>query len=75
MTKTTREERVAMKLVDLLNDIRIDLHLVGMYIAKFARKSEWLRFEEIYQSANEEQKADLDRSKHYMEMESLGRHQ
>jgi len=75
LTKMTREERVAVKLVDLLNDIRLDLHLVGMYIAKFARKGEWLRLEAVYHSANDEQAVDIDRARHYSRMEDLGRHQ
>lgn len=75
MTKMTREERVAVKLVDLLNDIRLDLHLVGMYIAKFARKGEWLRLEQVYVSAEEEQREDIGRTRHYSKMEDLGRHQ
>ena len=75
MTKMTREERVAVKLVDLLNDIRLDLHLVGMYIAKFARKGEWLRLEQVYVSAEEEQREDIDRTRHYSKMDDLGRHQ
>lgn len=75
MSKQTREEKVAVRLVELLNDIRLDLHLVGMYIAKFARKGEWLRLEEVYHSANETQQDDIDRTKHYAQMESLGRHQ
>jgi len=74
LSQTTREERVAVKLVELLNDIRLDLHLVGMYIAKFARKGEWLRLEEVYHSANDEQHTDIDRSRHYAKMEELGRH-
>jgi hypothetical protein len=69
----TREEKVAVKLVDLLNDIRLDITLVGMYIAKFARKGEWLRFEQVYYSANEEQQQDKDRNAHYAKMEQLGR--
>jgi len=71
----TREERVAVKLVDLLNDIRLDLTLVGMYIAKFARKGEFLRFEQVYYSADDSQKTDIDRAQHYSRMEDLGRHQ
>ena len=75
MAKMTREERVAVKLVELLNDIRLDLTLVGMYIARFARKGEFLRFEQVYYSADENQKEDIDRSRHYSRMEDLGRHQ
>ena len=75
MTKMTREEKVAVSLMNLLNDIRLDLHLVGMYIAKFARKGEWVRLEEVYHSAEESQRVDIDRSKHYAKMEMLGRHQ
>jgi len=75
MSKMTREERVAVKLVDLLNDIRLDLTLVGMYIAKFARKGEFLRFEQVYYSADDSQKTDIDRAQHYSRMEDLGRHQ
>ena len=74
MTKMTREEKTAVKLLELLNDIRLDLTMIGMYIAKFARKGEWLRFEQVYFSAEEDQREDIDRSRHYSKMEDLGRH-
>jgi DNA-binding cell septation regulator SpoVG len=74
MTKTTREEKVAVQLMELISDIRLDITMIGMYIAKFARKGEWLRFEHIYHSAEEEQREDIDRTRHYTKMEDLGRH-
>jgi hypothetical protein len=75
LSKMTREEKVAVQLLDLINDIRLDISLIGMYITKFARKGEWLRFEEVYHSANEELESANDRDKHYAKMNSMGRHQ
>ncbi len=74
MTKMTREEKVAVQLMTLISDIRLDITMIGMYISKFARKGEWLRLEHIYHTAEEEQRLDKDRDRHYAKMEDLGRH-
>jgi hypothetical protein len=53
LSKTTPEERVAIKLTDLLSDLRLDLDLLGMYLAKIANTTFFLRSERVYQSAEE----------------------
>ena len=74
MTKMTREEKVAVQLMTLISDIRLDITMIGMYIAKFSRKGEWLRLEHIFHTADEEQRLDMDRNHHYAKMEEMGRH-
>ena len=51
MTRVTREEKVAVAMVDLLSDLRLDLDLLGMYLAKFAGKTFFARSEMIYLSS------------------------
>jgi hypothetical protein len=53
MSRMTREEKVAIKLTDLLSDLRLDLDLLGMYLAKIANATFFLRSERVYQSAEE----------------------
>jgi hypothetical protein len=51
MSRVTREEKVAQAMVDLLSDFRLDLDLLGLYLAKFAGKSFFARSEMIYLSS------------------------
>ena len=51
MSRVTREEKVATAMVDLLSDLRLDLDLLGMYLAKFAGKTFFARSEVIYKSS------------------------
>jgi len=69
----TDEEKVAKKLIDLLSDIRIDLHLVGYYFANLASKGAFLRLEEIQASAEETLEDSHDRERHYNHIISLGK--
>lgn len=69
----TNEEKVAKKLIELLSDIRIDLHLVGYYFANLATKGAFLRLEEIQASAEETVEDSFDREKHYNHIISLGK--
>lgn len=51
MSRVTREEKVASAMVDLLSDLRLDLDLLGMYLAKFAGQTFFARSEMIYLSS------------------------
>ena len=74
MSKTmTNEEKVAIKLIDLLSDIRIDLHLVGYYFANLASKGAFLRLEEIQASAEDTVEDSFDREAHYRHIIDLGK--
>ena len=69
----TDEEKVALKLIDLLSDIRIDLTLVGYYFANIATKGAFLRLEEVLGSAEETKESAGDREKHWEEIYRLGK--
>ena len=73
MAKTSKEEQVAVKILDSITDIRLDITAVGKYLVKSCHTSEWLRFQEIYMSANEEIEKDARASQHFQEMEKQGR--
>jgi hypothetical protein len=51
LTRVTKEEKVATAMVDLLSDLRLDLDLLGMYLAKFAGKTFFARSEVVYKSS------------------------
>lgn len=69
----TDEERIALKLIDLLSDIRVDLTLVGYYFAGSASKGAFLRLEEVLGSAQETIESAGDRQKHWEEIYRLGK--
>lgn len=69
----TNEEKIAKKLIDLLSDIRVDLHLVGYYFANLASKGAFLRLEEVQVSAQETVEDSHDREKHYHHIIELGK--
>lgn len=64
MSRVTKEEKVAEKLIELMSDIRLDLDLIGMYLAKVANKSFFLRAERVFQSSEETLTVDV-RENHY----------
>jgi hypothetical protein len=64
MSRITPEEKVAIKLTDLLSDLRLDLDLLGMYLAKIANTTFFLRSERVFQSA-EESLQPKTREEHY----------
>ena len=47
----TKEERVAMRIGDLLSDFKLDLDKVGEYIAKSNAYTVYRRFEEVAEAA------------------------
>lgn len=71
--KLTDEEKTAMKLVDLLSDLRQDLHLIGYYFANLATKGIMIRLEEVICSATETQETANDREAHYRHIVELGK--
>lgn len=73
MTKMSREEKVAVTLLDLLSDFRLNLDLIGMYIAKFATRGQWLRLEAIFRSAESDREAQGTIEGHYQKLNELSR--
>lgn len=71
--KLTDEEKTAMKLIDLLSDLRQDLHLIGYYFANLATKGIMIRLEEVITSATETQETAHDREAHYRHIVTLGK--
>ncbi len=49
--KSTEEEKVAIKLADLLSDIRLDIDEVGETFATIATTALYLRLEQVCHSA------------------------
>jgi len=73
MSKITEEEKVAKKLIDILSDIRLDLHLIGYYFANLATMGAFMRLEEVIVSADETRETANDREKHYAHLIDLGK--
>lgn len=73
MAKQSREERVATLLLDLLSDFRLNLDLVGMYVAKFATKGQWLRLEAVFETAKDDRESVGDIQAHYNKLNDLSR--
>ena len=71
MSRTTEEEKVAIKMTDLLSDIRLDLDLLGMYLAKIATKSFFLRAERVFQASEDSLTMDTEKD-HYERIKRLG---
>jgi hypothetical protein len=59
----TDEERVAVKIGDLLSDQRLDLDRVGVYVARAEPSSNYRRLAIIAQSADEEWETQNGRNK------------
>ena len=73
MSKITEEEKVAKKLIDILSDIRLDLHLIGYYFANLATMGAFMRLEEVIVSADETRETANDREKHYAHLVDVGK--
>jgi hypothetical protein len=71
MSKITQEEKIAIKLTDLLSDIRLDLDLLGMYLAKIATKGFFLRAERVFQASEDSLTMDTEKD-HYERIKRLG---
>jgi limonene-1,2-epoxide hydrolase len=65
MSRTTKEEKLAIAIVDLLSDLRLNLDMAGMYLSQMTRIVAWRRFEEVYEVAKEHKESVGDMEKHY----------
>lgn len=63
--KTTREETITAKLIDILADLRTDLDMIGLYFGKHARLVIFRRLEHIYEVAKFHREKEDDIGEHY----------
>jgi hypothetical protein len=61
----TPEERIAKRLSDIVSDVRIDLDLVGVYLARTSPSVPYNRLVEIVESAQYEKESSDFRQTHY----------
>jgi hypothetical protein len=50
----TLEEKTAKKIDEMISDIRLDLDLVGMYLAQIVRRSNYNRIKTVTESLDRE---------------------
>jgi len=73
MSTLTDEEKTAIKLIDLLSDLRHDLDLIGYYFASLASKTIMIRFDEVIESAYRSAGEVRDRREYHEELIRLGK--
>jgi hypothetical protein len=61
----TPEEKIAKRLSDIVSDVRIDLDLVGVYLARTSPSVPYNRLVEIVESAQHEKESSDFRQTHY----------
>lgn len=71
MAKITMEEKVAQGIINLLSDLRLDLDMLGMYLAKMANKTFFLRVERVFQASEDSLTMDKQ-TDHYERIKRLG---
>ncbi len=65
MRKTlTKEQKVAKQLADMLNDLTLDLDMVGKYVAVHSSSVQFNRIQLIADVAQFEKEAQYDRNTH-----------
>lgn len=57
----TNEERQVKKLADILSDLRLDLEMMGYYLAINVSSTVYNRLQIISETAKEEKEKDYDR--------------
>jgi chorismate mutase len=62
--RPTREEKVAQKLIELVNDFTLDLDTVGRYVAEQSHSVLYNRLDTVLDSAQYEKEQLYDRAKH-----------
>ena len=61
----TREEKVAQTIIDLVCDLRLNLDMIGLYLAQISRRTEFSRVEVVIESAQANKDTMKDREAHY----------
>jgi hypothetical protein len=64
-SKTTREQNIALKIIDLLSDLRIDLDMIGLYFGRYARTVVYNRLQHIAEVARHHKEKQGDIKEHY----------
>jgi hypothetical protein len=64
-SKTTREQNIALKIIDLISDLRIDLDMIGLYFGRYARTVVYNRLQHIAEVAKDHKKNQKDTKAHY----------
>jgi hypothetical protein len=59
--KITTEEKIAIKLTDVVSDLRLDLDMTGRYLAGLAPNVSFRRLSEIVEAAEYERERMYDR--------------
>lgn len=73
-SKWTHEGKIAIKMIELLNDYDIDLDDIGMYIAQVSSSTMYNRLETVMDSAREHKEYDYanSRERHEEYIQRLG---
>lgn len=69
--KNTREEGLAIKIIDILSDLRLDLDMIGLYFGKYARITIYRRLEHIYEVAKHHRESANSREAHLEYMRNI----
>lgn len=75
MTKFTKEGKVATKFAELVNDLTLDLELVGVYLSELTSAVLYNRLHEVFDSARyhkEESYKRGTREEHYERIKRIG---
>lgn len=78
MTKFTKEGKTATELAKLVNDLTLDLEMVGIYLADLTNSVLYNRLHEVFDSArfHKEQKYSRgSKEDHYEEIRQIGKRQ
>lgn len=62
--RLTPEERIAKQLGNIVSDVRLDLDLVGMYLADYSPNVVYRRLEIIVEAAEAERESNIVRHTH-----------
>lgn len=68
----TKEGKVAIKIVESVNDFDLNLDNLGMYIAQFASSTMYNRLDTVMESAREHKIYDYTEEEHYNAIQRLG---
>jgi len=76
MTKFTKEGKVAQQFAQLVNDLTLDLELVGIYLADLTSAVLYNRLHEVFDSARHHKEDSYtrdSREEHYERIKRIGR--
>ena len=71
-SQRTKEGKIAIKIVESVNNFDLDLDNVGMYIAQFASSTLYNRLDTVMESAREYKIYDYTVDEHYEAIKRIG---